>query len=460
MTLTADIARHRGTPFPTPRCWAISLLALILSVTAGCARVAREDVQARRAAAQPACPRVDLHKSNRFTAEPFDSGLPRTGQWRDGFDLADMNGDGTLDLLHGPARKGAMQPSIFLGDGRGQFRRWEHVHFPPLAYDYGDVKAADLNGDGRADIALAAHLRGLTVLINEAGGHYAPWSEGLLLRLPAESVNEPVFTSRRIALADWNGDGTPDLLAANEGPSRIGAGAVPDAFGLWFNRGGVWDRAVPEQAVQGFSDAIAAGDIDGDGDLDALLGSQVIGNRLLLQIGDQNLFRARELRSLPRDAAVTAVALHDMDADARADALVATRAADRGRFCTALYAVRDAGSAKERPLALWGEASNDALAALAFADIDGDGHDDLVALREQGEILLFAGTGRGFSRDLRLAPIEALSHCSVFDAQLADLDGDGGPELIVSYAGDETGTGSGSCAGGGGFAAWHLRGGR
>ena len=36
---------------------------------------------------------------------PFGDGLPARGQWRNGFALADMNGDGYLDIVHGPARK-------------------------------------------------------------------------------------------------------------------------------------------------------------------------------------------------------------------------------------------------------------------------------------------------------------------------------------------------------------------
>ena len=56
--------------------------------------------------------------------EPFGTGLPQRGQWRHGFDIADMNGDGFADLLHGPPRKGDGRPVVFLGDGRGGFAPW------------------------------------------------------------------------------------------------------------------------------------------------------------------------------------------------------------------------------------------------------------------------------------------------------------------------------------------------
>jgi hypothetical protein len=415
------------------------------------------EAAARARDAQSACKPVKLRSTQQFAASAIDTGLPASGQWRDGFALADMNGDGRLDLLSGPARKGNAQPVIFLGDGQGRFQTWKEAHFPPMPFDYGDAKAADFNADGRLDIALSAHLRGLTVLISEGGGHYAPWSNGLILRVPAESVLEPVFTSRALAVTDWNRDGRPDLLALNEGPTRLGGGGVTTAVGLWFNRDGLWDIAKPEQALHSFGDAIAVGDVDGDGNPDALIGTSVAGNRLLLQKGDGNLYSARELRSLPLAAAVTAVALHDFDGDGSDEAIAAVRAVENTQFCILLQSVHAAGSDKEQPLALWSAVSRESIVALATGDIDRDGHDDLVAVRESGEILTFAGTRRGFSRDLRLEPLAAMQGCKVFDAQLADIDADGSLELIVAYAGEDSIGDTTPCRGNGGFRAWRLR---
>ena len=68
---------------------------------------------------------------DRLRLEPWDEGLPKEGQWRNGFAMADFDGDGHLDLAHGPPRKGPIgEPVIFLGDGSGRWRHWAQARYP------------------------------------------------------------------------------------------------------------------------------------------------------------------------------------------------------------------------------------------------------------------------------------------------------------------------------------------
>ena len=161
-------------------------------------------------------------------------GLPQTGQWRNGFDLADFDGDGRLDLAHGPPRRSLGPPSIFLGKTDLEFQRWEELSFPEMPFDYGDAAAADFDGDGHADLALGVHYRGLVVLSGDGGGVFRV--QASFLAAEAGESEAPVFSSRALAVGDVDGDGRPDIVALGEGPrprsirrqvSRSGTAAPP-----------------------------------------------------------------------------------------------------------------------------------------------------------------------------------------------------------------------------------------
>ncbi|HEV7765532.1 MAG TPA: VCBS repeat-containing protein [Thermoanaerobaculia bacterium] len=408
---------------------------------------------APRAVPVATCEVPALRTSTRFTFRSVESGLPKSGQWRDGFDLADMNGDGDVDLVHGPSRKGTSRPVIFLGNGFGQFVRWNTARFPDLPYDYGDAKAADFNRDGLMDLALSSHLRGLTVLLHEGEGQYSAAANGLDLRLP--SGDDPPFASRAIVLTDWNGDGLRDLLALNEGPVRRAPTRPDETLALFLNRNGLWQRVPSPGPVGVFGTAIAAGDVDGDGDRDALIGTSVSGVRALLQIGDGRSWTSHELQSLPANAQVTAVAMSDLDGDRRDEIFDATLGAFEQSACVTLDLVRYRDG-RDEAQRLFAERARNPIMSILTADLDGDRRNDVVALRRSGAMLVFAGTADGLARDADVPAPHAMEGCDAFEAHAADLDRDGTQEVIVNFAGDLTTGGSTPCPSGGGFVVWRL----
>jgi hypothetical protein len=177
---------------------------------------------------------ANIPEAHRLSFVSFGEGLPTSGQWRDGFDIADMNGDGHLDIVHGPARKSFGRIAIFLGDGKGHWRRWSEAKYPDLPYDYGDAAVADFNGDGKPDVALAMHLRGLVVLLGDGKGNFTNWSKGLDLHVAGTGNDDAGFSTRALVAIDWNHDGRPDILALGEGPRlnmTPGRGDLPQSGG-------------------------------------------------------------------------------------------------------------------------------------------------------------------------------------------------------------------------------------
>jgi hypothetical protein len=387
--------------------------------------------------------RSETGTSSRLAFQPFDAGLPRAGQWRQGFALADMDGDGHLDIVHAPPRKGPAGPVVFLGDGRGNWRPWEAARFPEIRYDYGSAAVADFDGDGRPDIALGMHLLGVTVIVQRRPARFEPWSQGLEVA-GAGPGGATGYTSRRIVAVDWNGDGRPDILAIGEGPHvRPGPATKPaghESYGLvvYLNRGdGTWQRqdqgTGPDQA---FGDSLAVVDLDGDGRLDVLTGSSQAGRRDIVHLADgRGGWRSAEVAGLRPRAYVHAARAADLDGDARPDLAVAFRSYEAGRWWTGvdLFLARDGGGWQRR--VLFAESGARGVWALAAGDLDGDGAADLVGLAGDGEVLVFRGDGRGgFARET--APVHArVPGCRGYHVELADLDRDGRAEIVAGFAG-------------------------
>ena len=407
--------------------------------------------------------RTGIREQDTLRLEAWDDGLPRAGQWRNSFAIADLNGDGHLDLVHLPPRKGRFaEPIIFLGDGAGRWRQWREARFPPLPYDYGSVAAGDLDGDGQIDLVLAVHLTGLFALRGNGKGGFTPWSLGLPVRqrgsspspqhgpppvkAPPAPAGSPAFTSRALTLADWNGDGRLDILALSEGPTSPrqfrGGTTAPLGKVIFLNRGdGSWQPLHGPGVMTG--DSIRVADLDGDGRLDFVTDSRVSGSAELLNYGEPGgTWRVASLPQPRGGLRVHAVAVGDFDRDGRRDVAVSFQSQEGGEVRRGLDVFF--GSATEpswRRVSIWAADARvaEAMTALGVGDLDGDGDQDLVALTAKGEVWLFVNDGKGdFALERRPEADlgRAHLHCAGYAVSVVDLDGDGRSEIVASFAGE------------------------
>jgi len=129
--------------------------------------------------------------------------------------VGDFNGDGKLDLaITGAGVTGPQDDvvNILLGNGDGTFTAASNSTFAtgkgPQA-----IAVADLNGDGKLDLAIANYGDGtVTILLGNGDGTFKPAPGS-----PITVGNAPYA----IAVADLNGDGKLDLAIANNGDGTV-----------------------------------------------------------------------------------------------------------------------------------------------------------------------------------------------------------------------------------------------
>ncbi len=403
----------------------------------------------------------ELRQEQHLNLERFDAGLPTSGQWRDQFAVADVNGDGLLDVVHGPPRRRPGPPVIFLGDGKGTWRRFSEAEFPRQRYDYGAAVVSDFDGDKRPDIGLGMHLLGISALRQATPGRWEAASAGMD---PLEGQPSTAFSSHALLVLDWDRDGHLDLLALGEGPrlelqqsSARSVRSVNNGLLLYRNKGdGSWERlAGPRSAAGLFGEKLVALRL-ANGTNAVVTATSARGRRDLLFVPGKP-YEQRTLEALRPEALVYALAVGDFDGNRQADLAVGYAAYAGEAWHSGLDVLLQDRQGSFRRTTVWNEPGAWGVTGLGAGDLDKDGRADIVALTGDGRTRVFRSAGGG---SFTLEPgelTERAEACRGVNVQIADLDKDGRGDIVAAFAGEEEGFGGFSqhgCPGEGFIRAW------
>jgi hypothetical protein len=280
------------------------------------------------------------------------------------------------------------------------------------------VVVADLDGDGKADVATVGWRapHGGVVTIARATGGVAP----------AEISLAGEVSVAAIAAGDVDGDGKVDLVVVRQAPAVLGS-TVPGAIDVIRNLGGGAFAAPVTYGGGLLSTALALADVDGDGKLDILTttadpsAGSAAGSLVVLKNQGDGTFAGGV--GDPAFALQTQIAAADLDGDGHVDVAVVNG-------FTLAIAFGDGAGGFGTPLLL--PKSTATIDAVAIGDLDGDGLPDLVTSDGGAGVSVRLNQGGGTFAAPVDHVLESSASTTTTALVLVDLDGDG--KLDVAQA--------------------------
>ena len=381
----------------------------------------------------------------------------------------DYDNDGRLDLFAtggGTFARAEQQTPRIEGRAAGLFQQQPNGRFASIAddarlsdlsrYTHGSA-VADYDNDGFPDL-LVTGFGGLQFWHNEGDGTFRE-----------RSAAAGLIDSEWSASAGWgdlNGDGALDLIVVhylkwNWETHRTCGGPSPDrpevcspkdfdpvAASLFFSRGDGTFQLATDIGLRpdGKGLGVVLGDIDLDGDVDIYVGNDTVENFLYLNDGQGHFKECGTLAGVDVDEHGTAngsmgVDFGDYNSDGKPDVWVANYV----RESFAMYECVGPGLFQHRsqPLGIAGIDGLNVGWGTGFADLDRDGHEDLVTATghvmlhqepiRQIPIVLRNQSGRRFDRQRFDAESYFGKPHHGRGLALADFDDDGDLDFAISH---------------------------
>lgn len=318
-------------------------------------------------------------------------------QGADGIRVADVDKDGKLDVFLGNSYDA--QTMVIYGRGGGSF-----VEDLQLPAGVTALASADLNGDGKADVAaVSVSSNKLYVSLGNGDGTLAPARAYDTDRGPSAVV-----------IADVTGDGKADLLVSNYDAATVSL--------LPGNGDGTFNPQRIANVAAG-ANALVAQDMNGDGKLDVVTANYDANSVSVLINNGTGGFNTAKNYSTGAGSGPAALAAFDWSGDGRID--VVTANADNNTVSYLQGSAVTAGALNAAKAVATGKGPN----TIAARDWNGDGKLDFVTGNgDSGDVTLITGKGDGTFN----AMIVLTQTGYVSDIVAADVSGDGRPDLVLA----------------------------
>lgn len=343
--------------------------------------------------------------------------------------FADFNGDGLLDIAD--IDYNSYQVTVYLATSATTYANGVSYTTPDGIYDACSLTAGDINGDGKPEIVTPnCGDDSVTVYVNQgdgtfpsAGGVY--YSAGLSAAAggyPADVYPEAV------TIADVNGDGYGDIVSSNFSSNSV-YGSSDMTILLGSSQGTVSQPTVG-YAVGGYPNTPAiVADFNGDGHPDILVADEEYSLVFLKGYGDGTFRAALDYYSPIPDyqsrVVEYSIATGDFNGDGVPDFVVGNCCFDSDGIT--VFLSRPDGSMQ--PGVIYGSGSF--LPFVVVADFNKDGKLDIAAVDYlNGVVQVFSGVGDGTFSASSSFPTDT-SNTYPTGLVAGDFNNDGYPDLAV-----------------------------